>query len=80
MMFKLLWENEVVLDAFVCLSDEGGELIAIGSKIIEGIQVVDDEGSAHLSALKFFLPKIEPASLTEFMRYSAGDGIRVYVG
>jgi hypothetical protein len=80
MMFKLLRENEVILHAFVCLSNEGGELIANGSKIIEGVQVVDDEGSANLSALKFFLPKIEPASPTEFMRYSAGDGIRVYVG
>ena len=80
MMFKLLRENEVVLHAFVCSSDEGGELIANGSKIIEGVQVVDDEGSARLNALKFFLPKIEPASPTEFMRYLAGDGIRVYVG
>jgi hypothetical protein len=80
MMFKLLRENEVVLHAFVCLSNEGGELIAKGSKVIEGVQVVDDEGSAHLKALKFFLPKIEPTSPTEFMRYSAGDGIRVYVG
>ncbi len=80
MMFKLFQENEVVLHAFICLSDEGGELIANGSKIIEGVQVIDDEGSARLSALKFFLSKIEPASPTEFMRYSAGDGIRVYVG
>ncbi len=81
MMFKLLWENEVILHAFVCLSDEGGELIANGSKTIEGVQVVvDDEGSARLNALKFFLSKIEPASPTEFMRYSADDGIRVYVG
>jgi hypothetical protein len=80
MMFKLLWENEVVLHALVCLSDEGEELRANGSKIIEGVQVVDDEGSAPLYALKFFLPKIEPASPTEFMRYSTGDGIRVYAG
>jgi hypothetical protein len=80
MMFKLLWENEVILHAFVCLSDEGGELIANDSKTIEGVQVVDDEGSARLNSLKFFLPKIEPASPTEFMHYSADDGIRVYVG
>ena len=80
MMFKLLQDNEVVLHAFVCLSDEGGELIAKGSKIIEGVQVVDDEGSARLNALKFFLPKIEPTSLTEFMHHSAGDDIRVYIG
>jgi hypothetical protein len=80
MMFKLFWENEVVLHAFVCLSDEGGELKANGSKIIEVVQVVDDEGSARLNALKFFLPKIESTSPTEFMRYLAGDGIRVYVG
>ncbi len=51
-----------------------------GSKIIEGVQVVDDEGSARLNALKFLLPKIESATPTEFMRYSAGDGVRVYAG
>ncbi len=80
MMFELLRENEVVLRALVCLSDEGGELIANGSKIIEGVQVVDDEGSACLNALKFFPPKMEPASPKEFMHYSAGDGIRIYIG
>ncbi len=79
MMFKLLWENEVVLHAFVCLSNEGGELRANGSKIIEGVQIVNDEGSARLNALTFFLPEIEPASLTEFMLHLAGDDIRVYV-
>jgi hypothetical protein len=39
MMFKLLQENEVILHAFVCLSNEGGELIAKSSKIIEGVCV-----------------------------------------
>ncbi len=42
MIFKLLQENEVVLHAFVCLSNDGGKLIANGSKIVEGVQVVDD--------------------------------------
>jgi hypothetical protein len=80
MMFKLLGEDEVVLHALVCLSDEKGELRANGSKIIEGVQIVDDEGGAHLNALKFFLPKIEPTSPTEFMRHLAYDDIRVYIG
>ncbi len=80
MMFKFFREDEVVLLAFVCLSKEGGELRANGGKIIEGVQVVNDEGSAHLNALELFLPEIEPASLTEFMCHLAGDGIRNYVG
>ncbi len=79
MMFKLLWEDEVVLHAFVCFSNEGGELRLNGSKIIEGVQIVDDEDGAHLNALKFFLPEIELASPTKFMRHLAGDGIWVYV-
>jgi hypothetical protein len=78
-MFKFFWEDKVVLHAFVCLSEEGGELRANGGKIIECVQVVNDEGSACLSALELFLPEIEPASLTEFMCQLAGDGIRVYV-
>jgi hypothetical protein len=80
MMFKLLGEDEVVLHALVCLSDEEGELRANGRKIIEGVQIVDDEGGACLNSLKFFLPKIEPTSPTEFMHHLAGDDIRVYIG
>ncbi len=57
MMFRLLGEDEVVLHALVCLSDEGGELRANGCKIIEGVQIVDDEGGARLNALKFFFLK-----------------------
>ncbi len=55
------------------LSKEGGELRANGGKIIECVQVLNDEGCARLSALEL------PVSLTEFMCHSAGDGIRVYV-
>jgi hypothetical protein len=44
MMFKLLGEDEVVLHALVCLSDEGDELRANGCKIIEGVQ--SDRGFA----------------------------------
>ena len=80
MMFKLLREDEVVLHAFVCLSNEGSELRENGGKIIEGVQVVNDEGSVCLNALEFFLLKIEPASPTELMCDLTGDGIRVYVG
>ncbi len=62
------------------LIEEGGKLRANGGEIIEGVQVVNDEGSAHRSALEVFLPEIEPTSLTKFMCHLAGDGIRVYVG
>ena len=80
MMFKFFLEDEVVLHAFVCLYKEGGELRADGGEIIECVQVVNNEEGAHLNALELFLPEIEPAGSTEFMCYSAGDGIRVYVG
>jgi hypothetical protein len=70
MMFKFFREDEVILHAFVCLPKEGGELRANGGKIIEGVQLVNDEGSARLSALELFLPEIEPTSLTEFIGYT----------
>jgi hypothetical protein len=80
MMFKFFQEDEVVLHAFVCMSKEGGELRGNGGKIVECVQVVNNEGGAHLNALEMFLLKIEPAGSTEFMCHSAGDGLRVYVG
>ncbi len=69
--FKIL-QCSPYLHAFICLSEEGGDLRANGGKIIEGVQVVNDEGSARLNALELFLPEIEPTSLTEFMCHSAG--------
>jgi hypothetical protein len=80
MMFKFFRVDEVDLHAFVCLSEEGGELRANGGEIIECVQVVNNEGGAHLNALELFLPEIEPTGSTEFMCYLAGDGLRVYVG
>ena len=79
MVFNLLREDEVVMHAFLCFANEGGELRSNGSKIIESVQIVDDEGGAHLDALKFFLPEIEHASPTEFMQHMAGDDIWVYI-
>jgi hypothetical protein len=79
MMSTFFWEDEVMLYAFVCLSKEGGKLRADGGEIIECVQVVNNKGGAGLNALELFLPEIEPAGLTEFMCYSAGDGLRVYV-
>ena len=79
MMFKFFREDEVVLHAFVCLSEEGGELRANGGETIECVQVVNNERGAGLNALELFLPEIEPTGLTEFMCHSAGDDLRVYV-
>ncbi len=64
-MFEFFREDEFVLHAFVCLSEERGEL---------------SEGGARLNALELFLPEIEPAGSTEFMCHLAGDGLRVYIG
>ncbi len=51
---KLLGEDEVVLHALVCLSDEGGELRANGCKIIEGVQANRGFATEEVSFLSFF--------------------------
>ncbi len=50
MMFKFFREDEAVLHAFVCLSEEGGELRANGGEIVECVQVVNNEGGARVSS------------------------------
>ncbi len=51
-----------------------------GGKIIECVQVANNERGVRLNALELFLPEKEPAGLTEFICHTAGDGLRVYDG